>query len=326
MNHLYTLMNLHKYSGYLSEYNWFSEDLGKNINITCGIICENPDINWCYDTLSTRSEDVTYTLQEFDGSSPYRDPDLTWDKFLRIGGKWSEAPVQHVNVLYNMLWYVPKHLYTRPIYVPNDNPNLTWRDVYYNANYHVSLIVDNKLNRWNASLNIQKTFRKWRYKIKMESSTQLLIDIEMFVNVPNEILLHIIEMNTCIAEGSRSPVVIYDKDDITYSLKRCSVDMREALMSIMNYRGEYDVCRKADKILEEFELRYSMLYVRSFCVGYKHRECNKIAKIVQEILPMIDKWIEEGSVSLVGCEKTYKYRLDYEQKAEKLNMKYTGYA
>jgi hypothetical protein len=154
------------------DKNWCYKNLSINPNITWEIIEKHNDKRWCYTSLS-KNPNITWDIVNdnlhvrWDFYSMINNPNITWRKLnniLSCGSKFCS------------------------------NPNITWRDIVHEVEPDILLLNSNKFERWNTASKIQRMFRRWSNKVRIEVSIMILYD-----SLPNDRKLPL-EVCKCIIQ------------------------------------------------------------------------------------------------------------------------------
>ena len=165
--------------------NWDYNYLSMNPNITMDIIKDNPELGWNYNWF-TKNPNVTWDIVK-DNS----DIKWNWDG-LYIGGEGCIISL-YMEVNPNITWDII-----------NDNPDvnwnkenffylsdtLTWRNIHYNSSKlkYFSYFSDKKFEIQGSAFTIQRAYKKWRNKCRVEACTQVLLDTCLVEIFPYELI------------------------------------------------------------------------------------------------------------------------------------------
>jgi hypothetical protein len=206
---------------------WQYGRLSSNSNITLEIMKSNPDRPWDYDIACGNSKINWEMVQSIlHGKYAYEslsvNPNITWENVCdNLDKKWNYSrlignPNMDIDTLMsvvnigNMVTYfslcrnpnlTPDKCivsWKKYMFIGSDdsiiaglcyNPNITWKDIYRRPLKLSRELFSNNMNRWNASAKIQHTFRRWKKKIELEVSIQLLSREDILGNqLPSEII------------------------------------------------------------------------------------------------------------------------------------------
>jgi hypothetical protein len=198
-----------------SDINWSYMFMSINPNITWEIVKSNPDKQWNYAYLSS-NPNITWEIVQSNPTVKWNyvllsaNPNITldivsnnnshnWDyKLLNINPNMTlEFVMSNITDSKSIM-----HTYGNPSFTVEQlgidskyiigNPNITWKHIYYNKKVNINYRwTTNKLIRHNCSQKIQHLFRRWRSKMMIELSTQLLFQTYIGDCLPFEIILNI---------------------------------------------------------------------------------------------------------------------------------------
>lgn len=199
------------------DKDWSYSNMCMNPIITLDIVQNNPSIGWSYRTLSY-NPNITWEMVSNNSDKDWsyinmsKNPNITWDIVKSNSDRrWCYGALcSGPNIACSMIWDDLYDYCEFPRMVSNYNPNATWRDIHYSGSYHQESAFHGDFNRWNASHKIQKVFRTWRAKTRVQITCITLLEVHISstqVQVPAEIWSYISHFTFICREKYYDPSV-----------------------------------------------------------------------------------------------------------------------
>jgi hypothetical protein len=177
----------------------------------------------------------------------------------------------------------------------HNNPNITWKEVYYSGVYDQHHIRLNRFERWNASAKIQHTYRRWYKYMTLNANTLILINS---IDLPTELCYYMCKFN-------------YKDINHSYELYK----WRDQLKVIKFLENKYKYFQYKDKYVDKLEeifyagarkiVPYDGKKMTNLMVTIMISYINDQVKIVQDQRKQLKKKLKK---KFINCETYKKYK------------------